>query len=240
MLITKGAKYLYAVVVVIAGFSAVAAAGESKPAPLFSLSDVVPDGGSRLEFMKIKLSDRANELGLKLQAAAAANREWFLEQVKRAQPGKPLDYDPRLGLTKEEYAEYLQEADKRQLVSTGVIAKCTFRRDGDVVSLDIPGDKSPLHDLRLNVVSGVLSTSVGNMGTGIWSSSEDAKGALGAFDECKWRYEKTDAAMDNVRVMTLGIFRLKPSGRVLWRLQDSEIRDGELKSSFEVIFQYSR
>ena len=64
--------------------------------------------------MTMRYTDRANELMLKLQAAVATNQDWFLEHVKRAKPGEPLEYDPRLGLTKEAYAEYLREADARR------------------------------------------------------------------------------------------------------------------------------
>jgi len=48
-----------------------------------------------------------------------ASRCCHLEQIKKAEPGRPLDYDPRLGVTREEWAEYLREAENRHLASTG-------------------------------------------------------------------------------------------------------------------------
>src|SRR2546423_817311 len=119
-------------------------AGESSAPALFRLADVLPSGRCEIELMTIEFSDRAKELTLKWQAAVATNKDWFLERFKHAKPGKPLDYDPRLGVTKEEWAEYLREAENRHLASTGTRVPCIFRRKGETLSLDIGDTNSPL------------------------------------------------------------------------------------------------
>src|SRR6266850_974825 len=119
------------VVLIILLFVLQSFAGESSAPALFRLADVLPSGRCEIEIMTIQFSDRAEELTLKWQAAVATNQDWFLEQVKQAKPGKPLDYDPRLGVTKEEWAEYLREAENRHLASTGTRLPCIFHRKGD-------------------------------------------------------------------------------------------------------------
>src|SRR5689334_17788979 len=123
------------VVLIILLFVLQSLAGESSSTALFKLADVLPSGRWEIEPMTVQFSDRAEELTLKFQAAVATNQDWFLEHVKQAKPGQPLDYDPRLGVTKEEWAEYLREAKKRHLASKGTQVPCIFRRKGDTLSL---------------------------------------------------------------------------------------------------------
>jgi hypothetical protein len=187
----------------------------------------------------MRYTDRANELMLKLQAAVATNQDWFLEHIKQAKPGEPLEYDSRLGLTKEEYAEYLREAKHPHLVPTGTRAHCVFHRKGDMLSLDVGDTNSPLSKIRLNLQTGELSASVGKIGKPTWHSTDDAASPLGANDDCSWHYEKSDLAAFDVRIVSLDIWRLRPSGKILWRLKDSEMVHKETKQGFEIVFQHS-
>jgi hypothetical protein len=72
-----------------------------------------------------------------------------------------------------------------------------------------------------------------------WDSSDDPKKPIGAYESCSWRYEKGDLDWHHVRIVKLDIYRLKPSGKILWRFDDSEMIDKNLKQQFELLFQYS-
>ena len=50
----------------------------------------------------------------KVETAARKDPKWFREFSAQAKPGVPLPYDERLGLTKEEYTEYLALWNKRE------------------------------------------------------------------------------------------------------------------------------
>jgi hypothetical protein len=214
-------------------------AEESGARALFKLEDVLPSGRCELEVMTIRFSDRANELALKLQTAVATNQDWFLEHVKRAKPGEPLVYDRRLGLTKEEYAEYLRAGEKRYLAPTGDKLSCVFARNEDVLSLKIKDDDSPLNKIRLNTNTGELFASIGKVGKPTWRSSDDPKSPIGAYDACSWLYDKSDLDAFDARVVRLDIWRLRPSGKILWRFRDAEVVQKQSKQSFEIVFQYS-
>ena len=227
------------VALIILCFVARSFAGDSNTPALFKLADVMPSGRCEIEFMTIQLTDRANELTLKLQAAIATNQDWFREQFKQRKPGQPLDYDPRFGITKEEYAEFLREVEHRHMVSTGTKLPCIFRWKGDILSLDVGDTNSPLNKIRLNTKSGELFASVGRVGTPIWESSDDPITPIGAYDGCEWAYKKENFEDYNVRQVRLEIWRLKPSGKILWRFSDSEIVYRQVKHNFDVAFQHS-
>ncbi len=214
-------------------------AGESNTPALFKLADVLPSGWCEIELMTIRFSDRANELALKMQAAVSTNRDWFLEQIKRAKPGEPLDYDPRLGLTKKEYSEYLREVENRHLASTGTRLPSEFRRTGDMLSLDVGDTNCPLSKIQLDTISGELFASVGRVGMPTWDSNNDPGRPIGRYDGCEWLYEKGDSNTFTVRIVKLNIWRLKPSGIILWRFQDSDMVNKQSKQNFDIAFEYS-
>ena len=213
-------------------------AGESNVPALFKLADVLPVGRCEIELMTIQYTDRAQELTLKFQTAVATNQDWLLEYIKQAKPGKPLDYDPRLGLTKEEYVEYLREVENRHLASTGTRVTCVFRRKGDLLSLDIGDTNSPLSKIRLNTVTGEMFAPVGRVGMPAWTTGVDTACPIGPYDACSWLYETGDLDVFDVRIVKLVIYRLKLSGKILWRFQDSEMVHKQEKLSFEVMFQH--
>ena len=214
-------------------------ATDSNAVALFKLVDVLPSGKSEIELMTIRFNDRANELATKLQAAVATNQDWFLEHVKQAKPGEPLEYDPRLGLTKEEYAEYSREVENRHIAYTGTRLPCVFRRRGEMLSLDVGETNSPLQKIRLNLKTDELFASVGRIGKPTWRSNDDPKSPIGAYDACSWEYEKGDLEAFDVRIVRLDIYRLKSSGKILWRFKDSEMVRKQNKQSFEALFQHS-
>ena len=213
--------------------------GEPNAPGLFNLAEVVPKGKCELELMTIDVGERVRELSRKMEAAMKANSEWFLEAVKKAKPGEPLDYDTRLGVTKEEWAEYLRDMKKRHLASRNVRVPCIFRWRGDTVSLDIGDPNSPLSQIRLDTKTGELAASVGRMGKPIWRSREEAGSPIGAFDACTWKYEKSDLDAYDVRVGEVELRLLKPSGKMLWEVRDQEMVHKVKKRNFEVLFQYS-
>jgi len=214
-------------------------AGESNTPALFKLADVLPNGQCEIEVMTLKFTDRANELALKMQAAVSTNQDWFLEQIKKAKPSEPLDYDPRFGLTKKEYSEYLREVENRHLASTGTRLPSEFRQTGDMLSLDVGDTNCPLSNIQLDTISGELFASVGRVGMPTWDSNNDPSRPIGRYDGCEWLYEKGDSNTFTVRIVKLNIWRLKPSGKILWRFQDSEIVNKQSKQNFDVAFEYS-
>lgn len=212
-------------------------ASEPGAKALFKLADVLPSGRCEIELMTIRFSDRANGLEAKMQSAVATNRHWFLEHVRKAKPGAPLDFDPRLGLTQMEYAEYLREAENGHLASAGTRLPCVFHRNGDVLALDIGDTNSPLSKIRLNMATGKLFASGLRIGMPTWRTSNDPTTPIGAYDGCSWKYEKGDLDAFDVRIVGLDIWRLNPSGRILLRFKDAEMVRKQSTQNFEMLFQ---
>jgi|GEM_PF-3597424 len=71
-------------------------------------ADILRAGKIKVDVHDVVLSPRAMELSLKWQKAIQADPTYFSKAVQNAKPGEPVPYDPRCGLTKEEYSELLK------------------------------------------------------------------------------------------------------------------------------------
>jgi hypothetical protein len=213
-------------------------AAETAKESRFKLADVIPTGKTPVEVLEMRFSDRAEELARKLASAVATNQDWLMDYVKKHAGSGPLPHHTNLALSEKEYKEYLDESDKSRHLNKISDADLVFKRQGEVLTLDVGDTNSPAEKLRLNLFKGELFTSVGRVGTPVWRSSEDATQPIGAYEGYSWRYEKSDVEKGNVRIVSLWIYRLRPSGKIFWRIQDGETRDNRNVQSFDFRFQY--
>ena len=117
--------------------------------------------------------------------------------------------------------------------------KCViFNRQGELLTLDIGNTNSPAEKLRLNLATGELFASVGRVGNPAWRSSEDATQPIGTYEGYHWHHEVGEVDKGNIHVVSLWIYRLKPSGKIFWRIQDGETRNHRNVQSFDLTFQY--
>ncbi|QNF34322.1 hypothetical protein HUW51_16925 [Adhaeribacter swui] len=69
---------------------------------------LLPKGQYHVDIIdKIEMDPKAQLLMQKLQAAVQKNPDWFIEQQRKVKTGEPLPYSKQLGLTKEEYEEFV-------------------------------------------------------------------------------------------------------------------------------------
>lgn len=104
--------------------------------PPFDLVDLLPVGEVRFEIMTFGLSETGIQLAERYQAAVTKHREWFAEQTGNRKPGEPLEYDERMGLTKDEYEKYMGEAKNMKIVSTGQVVKGNIVVENNVFRLE--------------------------------------------------------------------------------------------------------
>lgn len=116
----------------------------------------------------IKSNPRQIELTRKLQSSIQNNWEWYQEHIKTAKKGKPLAYHPNMGITKEEYAEFLKLGNDIEVESSGkekleilnVDDRITFKGDGKLavyndLIIDIANNQVLFKDYTLPFLNNV-------------------------------------------------------------------------------------
>jgi hypothetical protein len=175
------------------------------------IGELLPAGKCNVDVMDIAFPERFLELSEKLQVAIATNRDWWMDAVKKAKLGEPLAYDPRLGLTKDEYAEFLSLGEKRVMekVGSGTIQVETnangIKFDGGSTLPELTGIEIDLDKLTIVTPFAVLKN----------PSREDSSGGpgLGAFSGYQWDFEDSDIDKGDITTVSFLVGRLKQSGK---------------------------
>jgi hypothetical protein len=127
-----------------------------------AVKNLIPVQRGSVDIMVIAMSPRANALAKKLQTAVAENQAWFQEQVKRSKPGKPLPYNPKLGLTSSEYEEFLRIAKKKALTKTGEAPLSVVRQGKGRYQFSAKGPLAALDGITIDLPKSQVETSRGN------------------------------------------------------------------------------
>lgn len=153
------------------------------PALAGDLGDYLPHDKAKGHFMRVVYPPRAVELFRKMQASLARNPDWVSAAVKANKPGEPLPYDEKLGLTPEEYKDYLALNKQATLKEILVRDIRVIRNADNTISLDAGEDLKPLRELRFDPARNVISTPYGDLERprAVDHSGKDAGSVFGPY-----------------------------------------------------------
>lgn len=155
----------------------------------------------------------------KVETAARSNPEWFKEFTASAKAGTPLPYHENLGLTKEEYDEYLALWAKRKFESKEDVMLVLRETFGDTWSLTASGEAGAISTLRYDPKTDTFRSP-----NGVMKRLEDIKAdkdsILGEWSGKEWRFEETTGLGKTKENFALGKFGDTGFGIVVYRAQE--------------------
>ncbi len=127
-----------------------------------SIARLIPAKPVVVEILSPKLSKEVEDIAVKMEAAARRDPRWF--QAYTAGHPRPLPYHPNLGVTKPEYARYLDESANTPLAVTQRVT-LTFARDGrrNRWTLKGWGKLAPLNGTVIDLDAGTATNRRGRM-----------------------------------------------------------------------------
>jgi len=154
----------------------------------------------------------------KVEAGAAKNPEWFAEFSGESKPGVPLPYDERLGLTKQEYAEYLKIWDQREFK---VIQPVGVRLEklGEQWMVRVSGVGAKISLLRYDPATDSFTSPNGKM-VRIDDIKADPASILRGWTGHEWKFEEEGALGKTKENFAIGRTEDKKFGLLIYRLQD--------------------
>lgn len=157
-----------------------------------------------------------------VEEAAQKDPEWFEEHSKKAAPGVPLPYDPKLGLTEEEYKEYLALWAKREFKSVDAVI-LQLKEGGDgrwTINAAVPsGGSSPISTLKYDPAKDVFVSPNGTM-TRLEDVDADENSILGAWSGHEWRYEDENTLGKTKENFAIGKTDDGKFGLLIYRMQE--------------------
>lgn len=203
-----------------------AASARAQAFPLDSVRALLPAGTLRVDAMDVAPAPRMAELAQKFQAAAQRDPQWFQQHVRSARPGEPLPYDAKLGLTREEYDEFLRLAGSMGLRKVAE-APLAVRAEGSRLVFDGGAGMPDLTGVAIDLASDQLVTPLATVAGSREVHNDGAGAGIGPWDGRTWSLEELSEDGRDGKVVSLSVGRLRESGRGVLYWQLRQVRGGQ-------------
>lgn len=161
-----------------------------------------------------------NKYIAKVQAAAKEDPEWHREFAKKSKPGLPLPWHEKLGLTKDEYDEYLKFWDQRQFKPVQkVVMRLEENKPGEWL-IRISGVGMPVSLLRYYPETDIVKSTNGEMKR-IEDIDAGERSILGAWKGKEWRYEEKTNFSWTRENLALGKYNDGKYCLLIYRIQET-------------------
>ena len=155
----------------------------------------------------------------KVAATARKNPEWFQEYSDKSSPGVPLPFHENLGLTKEEYDDYIKLWNQREFKASEEVV--LLLREGSDKSWIIAatGGASTLSTLRFQPSTDTFRSPNGKL-TRLKDINAPAGSIFGAWTGREWRYSEETGLGSTKENVALGQTADGKHAMIVYRFQE--------------------
>ena len=207
--------------------------------------ELLPEGEAVVDVMTLTTPARLQVLAGKLQQAAVQHQAWWLDHIKHATPGEPFPYDPKLGLTAEEYREFLLLQDQLTMRKVGEAHVRVIHAGASRYAFEGAEALPDLTGIVIDLERLVVETPFGTCAEMSAIHASPHQQATDPWDGYQWKLETGDlqawerlSEVPDVTVVTFDIGRLRESGRGIISYSAKQVRSGAL-SKADVVVTYA-
>ncbi|WP_299462941.1 hypothetical protein [uncultured Gimesia sp.] len=204
--------------------------------PVIDPHELLVPGQIMVDVMGLAVPKRAEEIGQKFKQALAKNPDWVLEHSKNKKPGEPLPYDERMGISKEEYEEFLKLSQKTTMRKMSEAPLIITQKEDDVFELDGGTELSDFTGMVIDLKQDQVQSPFGILAERSIINAPEST-ALGAWNGVQWKGNPSGANGATGAVAKLAIGKIKKSGRCVIYYDVRKITPGE-KTHISHILNY--
>ncbi len=164
------------------------------------------------------------ELTARLQAAVQTDPEWWQEHVQKAEPGQPLPYDERMGMSEDEYELFLELAPQMTMIEIGT-SQLQFEAVEGGMRIVSASDAPDLVGIVIRWVDDYVETPFGTATERSEIHQTNTDAPTGEWHGFQWRFEEGET-LEEVTIASFAIGRLAESGRTLIYYEAKQVRGG--------------
>ncbi|MCW1883600.1 hypothetical protein OKA04_02600 [Luteolibacter flavescens] len=200
-------------------FALVAPAVIAAEAPKALADYLIPNTMIKGEIVVVVPPKELDKYIVKVEESARKDPEWFREHAKKGKPGVPLPFDERLGLTKEEYDDYLKYWGKREFKGIEAVPiRLSAGSDGRW-NIIVGGRAATLSTLKFDPKTDSFKSPNGELKR-IEDVAADANSTLGAWTGHEWKFEEKSGFGTIKENFAIGKTGDKKYGLLVYRLQE--------------------
>jgi hypothetical protein len=155
----------------------------------------------------------------KVEQAAQKDPQWFTEYSKNTNPGVPLPFHEKLGITKQEYDEYLALWEKRELKPVQEISLLLRKGSDGRWNIIGSGPAAVVSSLRYSAQDDNWKSTNGIM-TRLDDIKADANSILGEWSGKEWRFEEETSLSKIKENFAIGLTGDKKYHLIVYRAQE--------------------
>ncbi|BCX49799.1 hypothetical protein HAHE_37070 [Haloferula helveola] len=158
-----------------------------------------------------------------VEEAARKDPDWFEEHQKKAPPGVPLPFDPKLGLTKEQYDEYLELWGKREFKAVDAVI-LQLKEGSDkkwAITVVMPNSdgSSPISTLKYDPEADAFVSPNGTLKR-LEDVNADKNSILGEWSGHEWKFEEETPLGKTKENFAIGKTGDGKFGLLVYRMQE--------------------
>ncbi|MBK1826136.1 hypothetical protein [Haloferula rosea] len=154
-----------------------------------------------------------------VEKAAQKDPEWFKEHSKKSAPGIPLPYDPKLGLTEEQYKEYLALWEKREFKAVEPVVLQLKEAGKGFWSIVTVGGAHPITTLKYDAAKDVFVSPNGTLER-LEDVDADKHSILGAWTGHEWKFSEETSLGSTKENFAIGKTGDGKFGLLVYRMQE--------------------
>jgi len=200
-------------------FALVAPAVIAADAPKVLSDYLIPNTMIKGEVVVVVPPKELDKYIAKVEEAARKDPEWFKQHAKNGKPGVPLPFDERLGLTKEEYDEYLRFWGKREFKGIEAVPIRLSESSDGRWSIIVGGNAVSISTLKFDPKADSFKSPNGELKR-IEDVAADGNSTLGAWTGHEWKFEEKSSLGTLKENFAIGKTGDKKYGLLVYRLQE--------------------
>lgn len=219
-----------------------ATAPSSRPTPALKVGQLVPADGAVIDVMGLKPNPRLDDLTARFRQAVEKDPEWWQTHVGKAKPGEPLNWDPRLGLSKDEYSEFLRLFDRVELAKVKSLT-AKVRRQGDRVRIEFGQGLPNLRQVEIDWSANSVATPFGVLTKPHVVTAADGRRFFNQWEweGIEWGLEKSGGRPAEGTWVTFTLARMSESGRgIIYYSATDTSREAKTRVDYILQFDLSR
>lgn len=207
------------------------------------LKKMLPEGKMLVDVMdSIAVPEEMIPLGEKFKKGIADNYDWYMDQVKKVQDGKKMEYSYKFGLTEQEFKRYYELIDEMRSVVTSTDT-VTIYYTSTSIRFKARGRLDILNYYEIKTDSNICKVDMYKLdSTGPVDVLSDKNVLQSAYKGYGWEYhfpENLDLdAMKNLSNVTFKRYKItlavmKKTGKTLLHISGNEVINGARYVGFD-------